>query len=477
MIPSSVHSTFTPHQMTELKRLLGPENVLVSPEERLVYSYDGSRQKSLPAAVVLPTMTQDIVNTLRFAAEQKIPVYPRGAGTSLTGAAVPVYGGIVLALTKMNRIIHIDADNLTVTVEPGVVTEELKQAVERHNLYYPPDPASAEFSTIGGNVAAGAGGLRGLKYGVTGDYVLRLEVVRMGGDILHFGAETMKSVSGYDVVNLLIGSEGTLAVFSQITLRLVPKPPCTTTLLVIFDDDTTALETALKIIQKPLVPASLEFMDASAVECAYRFTNKPFLNNAKGLLLIDLDGATSQVQEDARIARELCQTAHSLQIIDTSSDHERKDLWNIRRSLSPALYQIAPSKINQDICVPRSTMLQVLREIKELSGRHKLTTVVFAHAGDGNFHVNFMFDEGNRDEANRVANAVRELFTLTIQHHGTLSGEHGIGTTKAPYLPIEYGKNEIALMRQIKAVWDPDNLLNPGKIFFDPDIPSKLSSF
>lgn len=470
MVTSPAHPLLTPQQIAELQRLLGSEKVLVSPEERLVYSYDGSKQRSLPAAVVLSTGTEDIVKTLQYAAEQKIPVYPRGAGTSLTGAAVPVYGGIVLTFTKMNRIVRIDADNLTATVEPGVITEELKQAALRHNLYYPPDPASAEFSTIGGNVAAGAGGLRGLKYGVTGDYVLSLEVVRMGGELLHFGAETMKSVTGYDLVKLLVGSEGTLAVFSQITLRLVPRPPCVTTILAVFDDDATALETALKIVQKPLMPAALEFMDASAVDCAYRFTQKPFLNNAKGLLLIGFDGVRSQVEEDARVAREICLAANARHMIDASIDQEQKALWDIRRSLSPALYQLAPSKINQDICVPRSTMLQVLREIKELSARHQLTTVVFAHAGDGNFHVNFMFDEANHDEASRVDAAVHELFTLAIQHHGTLSGEHGIGTTKAPYLTIEYGKNEIALMRRLKAVWDPDNLLNPGKIFFSSDI-------
>lgn len=471
----SVHPLLTQKQTADLQRLLGSEKVLVSPEERLVYSYDGSKQRNLPAAVVLPTVTEDIVKTLQFAADQKIPVYPRGAGTSLTGAAVPLYGGIVLAFTKMNRIVRIDVANLTATVEPGVITHELKQAVLRHNLYYPPDPASAEFSTIGGNVAAGAGGLRGLKYGVTGDYVISLEVVRMGGELLHFGAETMKSVTGYDIVKLLVGSEGTLAVFSQITLRLVPKPPCVSTMAVLFDNDATALDVALKIVQKPLMPASLEFMDANAVECAYRFTQKSFLNNVKGLLLIDFDGVESQVQDDVHATRELCLAAHAHNIIHASTDEEQKALWEIRRSLSPALYQLAPTKINQDICVPRSTMPQVLREIKNLSARYRLTTVVFAHAGDGNFHVNFMYDEANRDESDRVAAAVGELFTLTIQHHGTLSGEHGIGTTKAPYLHIEYGKNEIALMRQLKSVWDPNNLLNPGKIFLSPDIPSSAS--
>jgi glycolate oxidase len=450
-----------------LEQLIGKDRVLSSAEERLVFSYDASRLQFPPDVAALAESQDDVVKIMRFAAERKIPVYPRGAGSGQTGGSVPLKGGIALVLTRMNRILEVDRQNLTARVEPGVVVRDLKKEAERLGLYYPPDPASAEFATIGGTVAECAGGLRGLKYGVTRDYVLQLEVVTMGGAVMHFGAGTMKSVAGYDMIGLLVGSEGTLGVFTEIKLKLIPKPQFFKTLIVIFNSEREALDAALAVVSHPLIPAALEFLDSQTVACAHAYKPVEFLESCGGMLLVEFDGAEVEVDTDAERARSIFKNHGAAEILEAIEAEERERLWDIRRSISPALFKIAPSKANEDICVPRSAMPRVLGAIRELEKHYSVKVPVFAHVGDGNLHVNFMYDEANSDEKRRVEEAIKELFSLAVSAGGTLSGEHGIGLTKAAYLGLEFGTLELEMMKRTKRLWDPENLLNPGKIFVE----------
>ena len=457
----------------KLEEFLGKDRVLGTPEERLVYSYDASRASSPPALVVLPQNTSEVSRLLNFAWENHIPVYPRGAGTGMTGASVPDPKGIALVMTAMNRILAIDTADLTVRVQPGVVLRDLKEAVKEKGFFYPPDPASARFATIGGTVAVNSGGLNGVKYGVTRDYVLSLEMVSASGEIMHFGAGTRKSVTGYDLTRLLVGSEGTLGVITEITLKLVPYPLYVETLLVAFKEDLAALDAALEVIRKPLVPSAMEFLDQAAVHSARMYTKEAFLEGAGGILLLEFDAPTPEASSEARQglkrSREIFQANGAIRMRETSDPAERERLWEIRRCLSPAIYELAPTKRNEDICVPRPAMPEVIREIKRIASEHGIQAVNFAHAGDGNIHVNFMYDGEDEEQTRHAQKAVEELFRLTIEHGGTLSGEHGIGRTKARFLAFEYGAAERKIMRNIKKLFDPRGILNPGKIFSGDD--------
>lgn len=459
--------TLSSQQLDKLKRLIGEEKILTSVEEKTIYAYDASRIKSPPSVVVLPECLDDIVKVMQFADEENIPVYPRGAGSGLTGGAVPLLGGIALVFTKMNRILEVDEINQTVTVEPGVIVSDLKKTVARLNLFYPPDPSSAEFATIGGNLAECAGGLRCLKYGATRDYVLWLEVVRMGGEVLHFGSSALKSVTGYDMVRLLVGSEGTLAVFSKIKLRLIPKPETAQTVVATFADETQAMNTALRLLRSGLIPSALEFIDSLSLQCAYEFLRAEIISQAKAALFIEVDGSKAQVAENVEKAVQICKQTDAIKIHISSDESSAKKLWEIRHCLSPALYRLAPSKINEDIAVPRSELVEVFSKIKQLAKEQKLTVAIFGHCGDGNLHVNFMYDENNAEQKKQVEASIPDLFRLVIEHHGTLSGEHGVGITKAPYLSLEITPPVLKLQQQIKKLWDPKNLLNSGKIFIE----------
>ncbi len=454
-------------RLDDLKNLLGKGKVLTTLEERIVYSYDASCGRALPDVVVLPENTGDVQAILRFASEHKSCVYPRGAGTGMTGGSLPLGGGIAVVFAKMNRILEIDTANLTARLEPGVILGEFKDAVREKGLFYPPDPASARIATIGGTVAENAGGLNSIKYGVTRNYVLALEVVSARGDVMRFGRGTMKSVSGYDITRLLVGSEGTLALITEITLKLIPHPRRVGTLLAAFPDDVSALKVALGIIKEPLLPAALEFMDEAAVYCARQYTQNPFLEKAGGLLLIEFDGdsdsPSSGMRRDLARARELCTNGGAIELRETSNARVRDVLWEIRRCISPAIYQIAPTKMNEDICVPRSEMPRVLQGIKRIAREHGIKVVNFAHAGDGNIHVNFMYNGEDAGETKRTREAVDDLFRLTIASGGTLSGEHGIGISKVRFLPLEYGPAELDIMRDVKKLFDPEGILNPAK--------------
>lgn len=450
----------------ELSRLIGKENVLHLLEDRICYSYDGSKQKYLPDVVVRPQSAQHVSGILRFAYEQEIPVYPRGAGSGLTGGAVPVKGGIVLDFTQMNHIVEISPEDLTATVEPGVITQTLQNEVAKHKLFYPPDPASAPFSTIGGNVAECSGGITGLKYGVTRDYILALEVVLANGSIIHTGRKTLKSVTGYDLTRLFVGSEGTMGVFTQITVKLLPLPEKIETLLAFFATTQDAVQSASQIILNNLLPRAMEFIDKSSINCVKGYKQEiqiPAEVNA--LLLIDVDGRESSVKAEASLIEKIVRENNALTVTSAKSSKERNTLWEVRRAISPALYNIAPYKINEDICVPRSRILEILDRIASIHKQYpSLKVASFGHIGDGNIHVNVMYDKGEQQRA-LAERMIEEILRNTVEVGGTVSGEHGIGNVKSAFLSLEIPPMELGIMKDIKQLFDPKGILNPGKMF------------
>lgn len=451
---------------SELSRLIGKKNVLHTLEDRICYSYDGSKQKYIPDIVVRPQSAQHVSDILRFAYEQEIPVYPRGAGSGLTGGAVPVKGGIVLDFTQMNRIAEISPEDLTATVEPGVVTHTLQSEVAKHKLFYPPDPASAPFSTIGGNVAECSGGITGLKYGVTRDYILALEIVLANGSIIHTGRKTLKSVTGYDLTRLFVGSEGTLGVFTQVTVKLLPLPEKIETILVFFARTQDAVQSASQIIFNNLLPRAMEFIDKSSIDCVKGYKQEIQIpTEVNAVLLIDVDGRESSVKAEASLIEKIVRENNALSVVSAKSPKERDTLWEVRRAISPALYNIAPYKINEDICVPRSRILEILERIGSIHKQYpSLKVASFGHIGDGNIHVNVMYDKGEQQRV-LAERMIEKILRNTVEVGGTISGEHGIGNVKSAFLSLEIPPMELGIMKNIKQMFDPKGILNPGKMF------------
>ncbi|MDP8263445.1 MAG: FAD-linked oxidase C-terminal domain-containing protein [Candidatus Ancaeobacter aquaticus] len=452
----------------QLKNIVGKDNLCDSMADRICYSYDASKQNFLPDIVVKPQSTREVSDIMKVAYSEELPVYTRGAASGLTGGSVPLEGGIVLDMMRMNKILELDTDNLIARVEPGVVVSDLQNVVAQEGLFYPPDPASNEFSTIGGNVAECAGGLRCLKYGVTRDYVLGMEVVLANGDIVNFGVKTLKGVTGYDIVRLLVGSEGTLGVFTQIIIRLIPIPESVKTCVAFYDDIMNAAQSVTSIIKNKIVPRTLEFMDKRTIECVEKYKETNISEGkAQALLLIEVDGVTSTIEKEIGQIQEECKKHGAYKVQIAQDDQERELLWSLRKSVSPALYQFSSGKINEDICVPRSAIPKMLESIEKISKAYSVIIVSFGHAGDGNIHLNVMVDFDDEDQLRRGEAAVEEIFKRTIELEGTLSGEHGIGNTKAQFLHLELGQEEITIMMKIKELFDPKGILNPGKIF-DP---------
>ncbi|MEW6214441.1 MAG: FAD-linked oxidase C-terminal domain-containing protein [Nitrospirota bacterium] len=434
------------------------------PEDLICYGFDASGFESSPSAVVWPENTEDVVRAIKYAYENGIPVVPRGAGTGMTGGAVPSKGAIILSLEKMNRILEIDSENLNVLCEPGVINGKLQRELERTGLFYPPDPASMNFCTIGGNVAENAGGPRALKYGVTRDYVMKIEAVLPNGEIITTGVRTTKGVVGYDLTRLLVGSEGTLSVFTKIRLKVLPLPEEVVTLLAIFDDLGSSGQAISKIISSKIIPRTLEFMDREAIKAVESFRPVGLPRDVEALLLIELDGYPSAITKEAEKIVDIC---HHLgaEINMAENEDAREKLWQSRRAVSPALYHINPTKINEDIVVPRNKIPEMLKRLSRLSEESGIKIVNFGHAGDGNIHVNIMVNKENREEYKRGLMLVEQIFKDTLSLGGTISGEHGIGLSKAGYIDMEISKPELEIMKSIKKIFDPKNILNPGKIF------------
>jgi glycolate oxidase len=450
----------------QLKRRVGAAHITRNPEDRVCYSYDAAPGQSfMPDAVVFPGSENEVAEIMRLAWEKRIPVIPRGSGSGMTGGAVPVNGGLVMALTRMNRILEIDTDNFITVVEPGVIVSHLHAAVEQKGLFYPPDPASSAVCTIGGNVGECAGGPRAVKYGVTRDYVLGLQAVLPDGDIIRTGVCTAKGVAGYDLTRLIVGSEGTLAVVTRITLKLLPKPAYVATLAVCFDDMVTAARAVSGIMRRAVIPRCVEYLDEASLSLVRDQVRFDLPAQARALLLLELDGDESLVNTQAEQIQAFCSQSGALEVVKADDPVQAAALWEARKALSPILYKIASQKLNEDIVVPISKIPDMVSRIKTIQQESGLTVVSFGHAGDGNIHCNIMYDKADASQAARAQKAVDKLFAETLAMGGTITGEHGVGLTKKAYLSWEIGKREQAIMKQIKAVFDPRQILNPGKIF------------
>ncbi|MDP3182409.1 MAG: FAD-linked oxidase C-terminal domain-containing protein [Desulfobaccales bacterium] len=449
----------------EIEAAVGRDNVLTRWEERWCYAYDATDLAQAPEAVVFPGSAQEISKVLRLANRHGFAVTPRGAGTGRTGGAVPVAGGVVLVLTRMNRILEINAADMLAVVEPGVITGHLKTAVEEQGLYYPPDPSSADYCTIGGNVAECAGGAVAVQYGVTRDYVLGLTVVLPTGEIIDAGARTMKGVVGYDLTRLFLGSEGTLGVITRIILRLAPKPGARQTLAAAFPNLKAATEAVGLILRAGLAPTALEFMDRATLNCVRQMLPFKVPPQVAALLLLAVDGHRREVAERAAAMARFCREQGARPVMRAKTAPEAESFWRARRAISPALFKVKPQKVSEDVAVPLSAIPELVGRLEQISRHRGLPILCYGHAGDGNIHINVMYDHNIPQEQEAVGPAVKDLFALVRQLKGTLSGEHGVGLTKAPYLGLELSQEAIALQKRIKKAFDPNNIMNPGKIF------------
>ncbi|MCJ7594856.1 MAG: FAD-binding protein [Desulfobacterales bacterium] len=449
----------------KLSSIVGPEHLTSRQEDLVNFASDATKLTFMPDAVAFPGDKEEISKILVLANQEVFPVIPRGAGSGKSGGALPVRGGLVLAMERFNRILKIDHHNLIAKVEPGVVTSRLQEEVEKVGLFYPPDPASIKISTIGGNVAECAGGLRAVKYGVTRDYVLGMTVVLPTGEIIKTGVETAKGVVGYDLTRLLIGSEGTLAVITDVTLRLIPKPVATKTMIAFFEGVSPAVQTVSEIIRHKIVPTALEFMDKICIDCVRDDMKLSIPAGCGALLLIEVDGDAALTRREAKKVQEFCLQGGAIHFRSASGQKEAEMLWEARRNISPALYKLKPDKVSEDIVVPRSRMAELVLFLQEMAERYGLPMAAYGHAGDGNIHVNIMLDKSLPREVTSADAAVRDLFRRVVDMNGTISGEHGVGITKAPYLEMEISRPALELMVRLKRAFDPKGILNPGKIF------------
>jgi glycolate oxidase len=450
-----------------LYKIFDKRNVLTSKEQLLVYSFDATAPVSdqMPAAVVLPGNRDEVVELLRIANEYRIPIVPRGSGTGLAMASTPVPGSIVILFNRMNRILEIDQANLTALVEPGVVTAELAAAVDQLGLFYPPDPGSMSVSTLGGNTAVNAGGLRGLKYGVTGDFVMGLDVVLPTGEVLQTGNKCKKDVAGYNLTSLFIGSEGTLGIITQILLRLLPKPETQRTAVAYFDDIQPAAQVVADIIAAKIIPVTLELLDNICIQNVEAYASLGLPVDAGALLLIEVDGYNSQVDQEIRIITDICRSNGATSVNVASDPEHANQLKAARRTTLAALARRKPTTILEDVTVPRDKIPEMIRRIREIARKYRVEIAIFGHAGDGNLHPTGMTDARNKAELERVETAFEEIYLSALELGGTITGEHGIGLKKRAILPKQVGGTGIALMRSIKQSLDPQNILNPGKVF------------
>jgi len=459
-------SALTPAQLARLRAIVGSENVLTSPEDTIPYGFDGTAALKGPAEiVVLPGSTAEISAVVKFAGEYGRAIVTRGSGTGLSGGSVPSEGCIILCLTRLDKILSVDAANLTVRAQCGVITAAIDAAVQQHGLFYPPDPGSMKISTIGGNVAENSGGLRGLKYGVTRDYVMGLEVVLPDGRIAQFGNACVKDVAGYSMKDLFIGSEGTLGIITEVLLKVLPRPAARRTMLASYDRMEDAAQTVSDIIAAKIIPCTLEFLDRMTIGCVEDYAKIGLPRDCEALLLMETDGHPAAVAEEAEQMLALARARGARNVRVARDDVEALQLASARRSAFSALARVRPTTILEDVTVPRDKLAEMVAFVAEVAKKHNLLVGTFGHMGDGNLHPTFLTDERDAAEMARVHEALEEIVTKTLALGGTITGEHGVGLAKKAWLRRQVGENSHDLMREIKRAWDPRNLLNPGKIF------------
>jgi glycolate oxidase len=450
----------------KLMAVVSPKYFFDTPNELYAYSYDATPIfQAMPDAVIIPGTVEEVAEILRLANELSIPVVTRGSGTNLAGGCIPIEGGIVLNMTRFNQIYEIDSKNLTATLGPGVITADLHIAVEAAGLFYPPDPGSMRISTVGGNMAQCAGGMRGLKYGVTKDYIMGLQYVLPSGEILRSGGKNMKDVAGYDMTRLMVGSEGTLGVITEITVKLVPLPDTKRTLVAYYRNLTDAARTVEQIIASKIIPATIEFLDQSTMKVVDEFANLGLPLEMKSMLLIEQDGNEDQVVKDIERIAEIAREEGAADVQLAATFEEGAKLLAARRSALAALSRLRPTTILEDATVPRSRLAEMVEEVERIAEKYQVQMCTFGHAGDGNLHPTCMTDERDKEEIHRVEQAFEEIFHAAIRLGGTITGEHGVGMAKMNYLHLKVGEGGVELMKRIKSAFDPNNIMNPGKVF------------
>ena len=453
----------------QLRHLYDADSLLTNEADCWSYGYDNSRQHAMPGAVCFPSTHEQIEQTVTLCNQHQIPLITRGKGTGTTGATVPADGGIVMSTERLRQRLEIDPDNRLAIVSPGFTNQELQIAAAEHGFFWPPDPTSSAVCTIGGNLAYNSAGPRAVKYGTPRENTLGLKVITGEGKTLRTGVRTSKGVVGYDLTRLVIGSEGTLGIITEATLKLTPLAEKKATLQAIYRDIDSAAKAVSKLMAQAITPCALEFMDGKAIEMVREFSDLGLPAEAQAMLMIEVDGSAASIDSDAKLVRDTANTAGCIDIVLAETQEQVEKLWLTRKSLSPALRNVAPKKINEDVVVPVSRLPQLINGLAELADKHGITIVNFGHAGNGNIHVNLLLDPDDPEQAQAAHDCLDEVFNLVIALEGTLSGEHGIGRVKKNYLNREIDENSLSLMRLIKAQFDPHNILNPGVGF--PDAP------
>ena len=459
----------TSAQLADIVTIIQTGVVLTERDGLGEYAGDASLAEYPPDAVVRTKSVDELIELVKLAGRERFPLYPRGLGSSLSGGPVPVRGGVVIDMSVMDNVLEIDDEDLVAVVSPGVVTAAIHAAAEAKGLMYPPDPSSSHVSTIGGNMAENAGGPRGLKYGVTKDYVIGLEVITPEGELIRTGGRTVKNVTGYDLTKLIVGSEGTLGLIVRAVLRLIPKPPAAATVAATFNSLVDAGSAVTRILRSGLLPSKLELMDQASIAAVEQYEPCGLPTDAAALVLIELDGHPAAVRDEAEQAARLCREAGALGVDVPRTKREQERAWRARQLISPAVARLKPVKLSEDATVPRSQIPHMCRRLQQIAAKYNVLMVVFGHAGDGNLHPNILADDADRDEMRRAELAAAEIFEAAVQLGGTLSGEHGIGLLKARFMEMELGAAGVDMMRRIKQAWDPAGIMNPGKIF--PDSP------
>ncbi len=449
----------------ELKSFIPEEQIKTTLADRHSYSYDGSFGEYLPDAVVQVKQKEEVAAVLKLANMYHIPVNPRGQATCLSGGPLPVHGGISLDLSQWPQHVEVFPDDLIAVTSPSTRTGKINEAAEAYGLMYPPDPSSAHVATIGGNLAENSGGPRGLKYGVTKDFVIGLELVTPEGEIIRTGGRTIKNVTGFDLTKLVVGSEGTLGVITEATLKLLPKPPAVQTLMVVFDDVRTAGAAISKTLTSGILPSKMEFMDQACIQAVENFQPAGLPVDADAIVIIELDGHPETIAIETERVQDIMENIGAVKSTIPETEAEAAKIWHARKQVSPAIAKIKPTKVSEDATVPRSKIPDLMDRLDVIKEKHNVEIVVFGHAGDGNLHPNVLCDKRDQEEMRRVELAVEDMFEAAIELGGTLSGEHGIGTMKAPFMEMELGEVGLDLMKRIKDSWDPNGIMNPGKVF------------